>query len=373
MDKKYAYRPSSLGRVKLCAGSVALTEELIRDGKGGGFNSPEAQEGTLLHRCVEQNSIPLELNEEQISAVQKCMDYKCDRVQQAYPDSQLYETHNEKAMHLYDPEDHSHLLSGTADFLCFEGRSGFIVDWKFGRLPLPEVSVMLQLACYSAMAMQHFDLDNVVAFVYMPRGGWEYKVKFTGGADALIKEVILPVLKAAEVEGAERSSSFEACQYCRALQHCPEAMANLDEIVDLAGVNSDNRTPAVDPETIDDMIEKIKIAEKIGKQYMEQAKKFYNTGGESPRWGMQSRKGSLKVDGGTRSIYDTISESITIEEFMATCRVSLPKLRKLFIEKKGLDKKKGTDDFNRAIEPLTSRGKDVTVLQKKRDQTNEKQ
>ena len=365
MNKRYAYRPSSLGRVKLCPGSVALTEKLIREGKGGGFNSPEAQEGTMLHRCVEQNEIAPDLNEEQINAVQKCIDYKTDRVVQAYPDSQIYECYSEKALHLYDGVDLSHLLSGTIDFVALEGRSGFIIDWKFGRLPLPEVSVMLQLACYSAMTMQHFELDTVAAFVYMPRGGWEYKVKFEGGADNIIKNIILPVLKTAETEGAPRQSSFEACQYCRALQHCPEAMANLDEIAKLDVVSP------VDPETVDDMIEKIKIAGKIGDEYMREAKAYYENGGESSRWGMISRKGSLKLDGGTRSVYDTIQQTITIEEFMSVCRVSLPKLRKLYIDKKGLDKKSGNEEFDRAIDPLSSRGKDVQVLQKKRDQTNE--
>ncbi len=363
MNKRFAYRPSSLGRVKLCPGSVALTEQLLRDGKGGGFNSPEAQEGTLLHRCVEQNDLPPELNEEQTSAVQKCIDYKADRVMQAYPDSQIYETYNEKAMHLYDGDDLSHLLSGTVDFLCFEGKSGFIIDWKFGRLPLPEVSVMLQLACYSAMAMQHFELDTIAAFVYMPRGGWEYKVKFEGGADKIIREIIRPVLAQAEKEGAPRASSFEACQYCRALQHCPEAQANLDEVSKME-VSS-----PIDPEKIDDMIEKIKIAGKIGDEYMREAKAYYENGGESERWGMQSRKGNLKIDGGCISIYDTIRQSITEKEFMSVCRVSLPKLKKLYIEKKGGDKKASTDEFERAIEPLTTRGKDVQVLTKKRDQT----
>ena len=127
----------------------------------------------------------------------------------------------------------------------------------------------------------------------------------------------------------------------------------------------------MDPATVDDMIEKIKIAGKIGDEYMREAKAYYENGGESSRWGMISRKGSLKLDGGTRSVYDTIRESITVEEFMSVCRVSIPKLRKLYIDKKGTDKKSGTDDFDRAIEPLTSRGKDVQVLQKKRDQTNE--
>ena len=319
----------------------------------------------MLHRCVEQNEVAHDLNEEQANAVQKCLDYKADRVMQAYPDSQTYEYHSEKALHLYDGVDLSHLLSGTIDFVCIEGRSGFIVDWKFGRLPLPEVSVMLQLACYSAMAMQHFELDTVTAFVYMPRGGWEYKVKFEGGADKVIKEIILPVLELAEAKDAPRKSSFEACQYCRALQHCPEAQENLDEVSKM------ERGSPVDPATVDDMIEKIKIAGKIGDEYMREAKAYYENGGESSRWGMISRKGSLKLDGGTRSVYDTIRESITIEEFMSVCRVSIPKLRELYINKKGTGKKSGTDDFDRAIEPLTSRGKDVQVLQKKRDQTNE--
>ena len=369
MNKKYAYRPSSLGRVRLCPGSVSLSEKLIREGKVKSSGSPEAMEGTLLHRCVEENDIPPELNEEQISAVQKCMDYKADRTQQAYPDSQVYEVYNEKALHLYDTrEGFGHLLSGTIAYLGFEGRSGFIIDWKFGRLPLPEESVMLQLACYSAMAMQHYELETVSAFVYMPRGGWEYKVKFEGGADHLIENIIKPVIAEAEKEDAPRASSFEACQYCTALLRCPEAMENVEA---LQRISNKGQGPVIDPETVDQTIEKIKISEKIGKAYLAEAKKYYEDGGSSQNWGMISRKGSLKIDGGTRSVYDLVSRDLTQDEFMTICRVSLPKLRKLYIEKKGLDKKKGTEDFERALEPLTSRGKDVQVLQKKRDQTND--
>ena len=168
---------------------------------------------------------------------------------------------------------------------------------------------------------------------------------------------------------APRKSSFEACQYCNALLHCPEVLANLDTMVKIGRNMGDS--PAIDPDTIDDTIEKIKICDKIGKAYLEEAKSFYNDGGHSEKWGMQSRKGSLKIDGGTRSVYDLVSHSISIEEFMATCRVSLPKLRQLYTEKKGLDKKKGAEAFEKAIDPLTSRGKDVQVLQKKRDQTND--
>ena len=364
MDKRFAYRPSSLGRVKLCPGSVALTDSLIREGKGGGSSSPEAMEGTLLHRCVEEGTLPAELNEEQTNAVQKCMDYKADRTMQAYPDSQHYETYNEKALHLYDPKDLNHLLSGTIDYVGIEGRSGFIIDWKFGRLPLPEVSVMLQLACYSAMVMQHFELDTVAAFVYMPRGGWEYKCKFEGGADKLIDEIIVPVLELAEAEDAPRFSSFEACHYCNALMHCPEAQANIAKVEEVG------EQRVIDPETIDDTIEKIKIVEKIIKTYMTEVKSFYEDGNESERWGMTSRKGSLKIDGGTRAVYDTISQSIALDEFLSVCKVSLPQLRKLYCEKKGVNEKVGREDFERAIELLTSRGKDVQVIQKKRNQTN---
>ena len=368
MDKEYAYRPSGLGRVKLCPGSVALSEKLIREGVGKGTGSPEAMEGTMLHKCVEDNDIDRNLNEEQISAVQKCIDYKSDRVYQAYPNSDTFESHNEKSLHLWDGEEgFGHLLSGTIDFLAFEGDSGFIVDWKFGRLPLPEVSVSLQLACYSAMAMQRYDLKTVDAFVYMPRGGWEYHIRFDGGAEYIVENIIKPVIREAEEENAKRESSFEACHYCPAILHCPEAISNVAEVTKLDG----GGPTIIDPETVDNNIEQIKIAEKVGAAYLKEAKAYYVDGGTSSRWGMISRKGSLKVDGGTNAIYDLVAGSLSREDFMSVCRVSLPKLRKLFTERSGKDKKTGEEELNTVIEPLTSRGKDVQVLQKKRDQTND--
>lgn len=114
-------------------------------------------------------------------------------------------------------------LTGHADFVAKHGDSALVVDYKFGRDPVPAAESNWQLRAYAVGASRRYGSKHVFAAIIQPRLPADKRATLVeyGPEDLTMSgDAILAVL-AACAQPCEPTPSAEACRYCRARGTCP--------------------------------------------------------------------------------------------------------------------------------------------------------
>lgn len=159
----HAYGPSVLGRRVMCPGSARLEAQCPR------VESEAAAEGTRLHEAVYDDAVAETLSEEDFALVQNARVFLRSIVAQG-------EWQYEGRVGVVD-SDGVEILYGYADAVLFdhENKLAFVVDFKFGREPLPQRMATWQLAALCCGVFQQCGYPTM-GYIYCPRTQEEYHV-----------------------------------------------------------------------------------------------------------------------------------------------------------------------------------------------------
>lgn len=165
MGQHANYSPSRLSRIIACPGSVSLIEAMKEKGTVPfeSVSSPEAEEGTRMHKVTERLDITmaktsksiyeaaedLGINREDTEVAKECLDYAATIKNAILPKGQYIET-TESVVSLSPfglPE-----VWGTSDktILALSELTAHVIDWKFGRGVEVSAIENVQLMAYGA-------------------------------------------------------------------------------------------------------------------------------------------------------------------------------------------------------------------------------
>ena len=343
----HPFGPSRLGPLADCPGSYNLTlgdeDETNQD----------SEEGTILHAAVAARITGEEypkgypaLDIEQREQVEACVEF-AERLSILAGDKLAIFTERPLSLHtptgIWNPY-------GTVDciFLSEATRTAWIIDWKFGRSELEDKHAALQMAGYSALVLQNFDVDTVHAYVFQPRLGRTYEATHTN-ADAIV-ERILGIRAACLKPNAPRTPSADACRYCSAKTRCPELTAQ-----SFAVAKTNDRLPTT-PFEVDALYDKIQAAKKFLKKLEEEVKGRIREG-MSDEWTVQEKSGKRKISK-PAGLYKALASTVDVSEFIALGSWPMAGVRGL----SGMKPK----EFNELLEPYVSKGDDYTAIVRKR-------
>ena len=214
----HPFSPSTLNRLSLCSGSWKMTKDLPEPPQ-----SEDASEGTMLHALIASNDGEAfekqlaSLTEEQQSAVVDCLSFRMGLHDDA--DKVMSEYHTS-----VKDEDGNEITAGWIDFVVIHpDNTADIVDWKFGRTPVPDANRNFQLAAYSLGIMQEFGVTAVTAHIFQPRISQHTFYTFEKPIAILVN--LKRIIAQAQSDTIHLTASDEACRYCKAASTCPACNA----------------------------------------------------------------------------------------------------------------------------------------------------
>jgi len=336
------FGPSSLGRIRLCPGSYAMSKKAPPSEE-----SSDAAEGTLMHNFMEAglklptpdqvtyaSDLAQELTEEQMGTLNRCMKYAREKLNG-------YRVWTERFMVLEANLDEP--ITGTADVVAISqtGDHAIGIDWKFGRGSLSQTTTLMQAAAYSSMIFQTYkDVKVVDYYVYQPRvgfGGTEYAASWDLQDYTRLMGMITGSVRKAQELGASLDPSPSACQFCSAISICPAAA----EVTEQLPVKYESGLP-VEPAKIAKALDMAKIVKKQVKAVEDLARQMMKEGGEIPGYTLKPRSGSKRL-ADVPAAMDRLGDLADFDDFLSVASIPLRKLLKVIIdreaEKEGTTKK----------------------------------
>ena len=336
------FGPSSLGRIRLCPGSYAMSKKAPPS-----EGSSDAAEGTLMHNFMEAglklptpdqvtyaSDLAQELTGEQMETLNSCMKYAREKLNG-------YRVWTERFMVLEANLDEP--ITGTADVVAINQTADHAIgiDWKFGRGSLSQTTTLMQAAAYSSMIFQTYKGVKVVDYyVYQPRvgfGGTEYAASWDLQDYTRLMGMITESVRKAQELGASLDPSPAACQFCSAISICPAAA----EITEQLPVKYESALP-VEPAKIAKALDMAKIVKKQVKAVEDMARQMMKEGGEIPGYILKPRSGSKRL-ADVPAAMDRLGELADFDDFLSVASIPLRKLLKVIIdreaEKEGTTKK----------------------------------
>ena len=347
----HPFSPSTLQRLSLCPGSWRMSKDIPEPPK-----SEDAAEGTMLHEAVAKTNLD-GLTAEQESAVIDCL---------AIRESVTLD--GDKTLSEYkvtvQNEAAEELTSGYIDYAAIHSdKTADIVDWKFGRTPVPEANRNFQLAAYALGVMQTFGVTSVTAHIVQPRIAQH--TYYTFANPAAILHNLETIIGKAKSETLILSASDEACRYCRAASTCPACNQRYGLVP--ADIRENMLT---DPTTLLNLWERAQVAQKLVDQIKQAVTDYINEHGSLGDWTIEQRAGRREVSD-TAALYERVSQFLSGHE-LAECysvKVSsvLDKLAEKIIKSAAANdvkvlKKDAKKQAEEMIEDLLVRGQGSAVL-----------
>lgn len=310
----HPFSPSRLNHYRDCPGAYKMCLGLIEE------SSPEADEGTMLHERIATGNFE-GLTTEQTALCHECAKFRASIT----PDGAR--VHTEIHVTVYD-EDGSVLTEGTIDFLI-ENPDGSItvVDWKFGRSPVREVHRNLQLATYALGGMQKFSAPVARCYVFQPRIRATSNYVFTMPEN--IRNNIRRVIEAAKsVDTMVLNPGSESCKYCIGKIRCCAYRMRFTEF-------AENKIKAFDeltPEQLTALYEESKRAASFAAKIDKAFKGYLDANGSCCGYVYASKPGDREIRDAMR-LYLRVKHLITPDEFNRLCKISVPAMIDLLVEK----------------------------------------
>ena len=311
----HPFSPSSLDRLKACPGSWFMQQGMPRE------ESEEADEGTMLHDKVARGDLS-GLTTEQEELVRACLDYLKDKVDD---DTEvIYEMPLDIRGSSGDI-----ITSGTADVVIIHRGDDEriklveIIDWKFGRTPVKDVSRNLQLAAYALGVMQRYGVTECYAHIFQPRIHGVSGYLFTKPENIMYN--IETVIKRAKSDTVVLDAG-DHCKYCLAKAKCP-AFAKV-----FAAVDAYHEDALSNPDTLLDLWNKSKVVEKYLAKIKEAVEAYVTEHGELGGWHWKEKPGNREIKD-VPALMNRVGDVISPSEFYGTCKVSVASIIGLLVDK----------------------------------------
>lgn len=264
-----------------------------------------ADEGRLLHRAVETGYLPPDLDEEQQSSVQMCLDYIAPLLDE---DPTNTEIHRELRLDLNQAQGPRELddMFGTADLVIYNHvrRHCHVVDFKFGRIPVDDAEVNLQGKAYVVGAFLRFpQCQNITIHFLQPRTDEVSSHTFGRGDLVSLQLEISAILARARRPDREEHVNPDNCLYCGRKTECLALRRLAIHITDryqneFTALPNLHSSEVGDPEQLAIMLKMAKIVARWADSVKSHSLQTYLGGTPIPGFELKERAGARKIEDG---------------------------------------------------------------------------
>lgn len=353
----HLYSPSRLQRIHDCPGSVRMESMCPPVEK-----TPDATEGTMLHKVIAGCGGEEYLDTEQSAAIESCRDF-------------MHSLYHEDGTKWYSEfevdvqDEHGEILTqGTMDVLLHHAdNTADIIDWKFGRTPVEEAANNYQGAAYALGVFQLLRVKSVTFHIYQPRIYAHTQYTFTNPKNILTN--IRNIINRAKAPELILNAGDTACRYCAAKSICPAFSARFRALEAPPDETRDLSNPAV----LLDYWNRAQVVERFLKELKEAVTDYVKEHGRLGDWYIQERAGKREITN-TVELCTRLNPYITAAEWRQCNTVNLGKLTDLIVEKlkaaatangEKLTTKAAKDKVESLIGNLIQRGEPSAVLTRK--------
>ncbi|GKI07631.1 DUF2800 domain-containing protein [Akkermansia sp.] len=323
MDERQGL-PSASGmqRLFLCPGSWNAERKCPVDEE-----SDDAALGTMLHAHMEQGTMPED--SEDAEAVAWCHEmeiYLCEKHLGMKKDWTDVQTLRETRLFERD-----RLFSGKPDMVAVWDRKAFVVDYKFGRLPVTAAECNLQLSALAVLVVDHCEVDEVIVCILQPYASRKEPAvcRYTRESVEQARTFFRACIKLAQDEHAPLKPGETACRYCRAQSSCPAVS------LALVNVTSGDLTAAWEqwtPEKRREAYDLAKLAKRWAASVEGKVKADLRAEVEIPGLALAPGKKAFTITDAAAAfqiLNGLFPNGITAQEFTACCKVGITDLDKL--------------------------------------------
>lgn len=289
--------------------------------------SDDAALGTMLHACMEQGTTPE--NPEDAEAVAWCRETEkalCEKylgMMENWGDVQTL-----REIRLFERD---RLFSGKPDMVAIWNRKAFVVDYKFGRIPVSPAECNLQLSALAVLVMDRCEVDEAFVCILQPYASRKEPAvcRYTRKGVEQARAFFQTCIKLAQDEHAPLKPSEKACRYCRAQSSCPAVS------LALVNVTSGDLTATWEqwtPEKRREAYDLAKLAKKWAASVEGKVKADLRAEVEIPGLVLAPGKKAFTVTDPAAAfnvLHELFPDRIGAAEFTAVCKVGITELDKL--------------------------------------------
>ena len=316
---------SGMQRLFLCPGSWNAERKCPIEEE-----SEDAAMGTILHAHMEQGTTPED--PEDAEAVAWCREME----------KALYEKHlgmkenwtdvpKVREVRLFERD---RLFSGKPDMVAVGVRKAFVVDYKFGRIPVSPAECNLQLSALAVLVMDMFKegaADEVFVCILQPYASRKEPAvcRYTRESVEQARAFFRACIEQAQDEHAPLKPSEKACRYCRAQSSCPAVKLALVQ------VTSGDLTAAWEewsPEKRREAYDLAKLAKRWATSVESKVKADLRAEVEIPGLALAPGKKAFTVTDAAAAfqiLNGLFPDDITAQAFTGCCKVGITELDKL--------------------------------------------
>lgn len=204
-------KPSASGmqRIALCPGSWWAEQPYPEQ------TSEAAEQGTRLHKHMEEGTLPADPLEAEACTWCREQELKL-ALQYANADTPTY-----RELRWWDKD---HTFSGQADVVFVNNGIALVLDYKFGRVPVPVAANNMQLAALALLVFDNVPGTEVVfCGILQPMASRQEPrvVRYRAEQADTLRSYLGGILTTASIPTAPRIPGDEQCRYCKARVECP--------------------------------------------------------------------------------------------------------------------------------------------------------
>lgn len=314
-DRPHAkHSPSSLALKEVCPGYQS-------DSK----SSAASEEGTRCHHALETGKDD-GLDDEQIQVVGMCRDYVAGVESDARAHGGITILREEKLTIA------GGLTFGTADLVVVSANAtaADLIDYKFGRNPVADAEVNVQMQAYALGVFEKFtSVQSVQVHILLPRRD-EVSVATYARADVQRIRLRIETIIARASQPDPEIHPTDGCLWCSRKATCKAlhnhaltlASSYSDELVIPDQVHASHIT---DPTMMARALQVARVMEKWCESVRHHALKMRLAGVEIPGHELRTRSGNRKITDALAA-WGVVRERVEPDRFIACCEVSLAKL-----------------------------------------------
>lgn len=331
-------RASAAHQVNLCPGSPRASWGLP-DTKNEDSNRGDRIHKFMASLFSSEFPPPEDITEEEMDTAIKLR----DKIMPFFPSpGERGELYIEVEVHLVHE-----FLSGHIDLHVWnDDGEHLIADWKTGWGDVAPAVVNAQVRAYSCLAAAHYPYSEIRATLVTPRG---VDTPVIYGPDSIHQawEELRTIHNRSLSPEAKRYPSPDACKYCKAygVPTCPETCKMLEvlpeEIPSL---------PAMPVDELSRLARLWKLAEKRGKQVLDEVRSRIESGESVPHC-------TLGADTFTKEVTDIIVAKALLPEidrdrFLGACAISLTKLSEVYADVRKIPKAQAKREVEAQLESI---------------------
>lgn len=355
MGTHHKFSPSKLALLERCPG---YTSDETR-------STHAADEGTLMHKAAETGDLSILENDEQIVAVQTALETR-RVILEAAGEGALVEEETKVEI--------DGLTRGTVDLLVItaDGKKGWLLDYKFGRMIVDEADVNIQGQAYAAGVFEaHPDLTELTVVFTVPRANWESIHTYARYGLDRIRLRISTIIARCQADVVELTPNEKACMFCGSKATCP-ALHNY-----ALAVGESLPVPAVfDPGKLADPndMAKAMVLSSVLEDWCKQVRRYITQravedGVDVPGFAVRQRAGAYEITENFTAIQKVLKtyEGVTLDAILhEATTLSIPKLCDVVAATTGGKKKEVRESILDALRECAVQKEPVVYMQKSR-------